>query len=139
MVTITEARELIYEEFLGSYTAIPAARITADNESFDPPSGLSWGRLVVRHTGRTQETLGAIGLRKYASRGSVFFQIFVPENDGVGTADGLAHAARGVLEGISLSGNDIRFTDCDVRELGPDQDGWFGMTVEASFEYTETK
>jgi hypothetical protein len=139
MVTITEARELIYEEFLGSYAAIPSARITADNEQFDPPAGLSWGRFSVRHTGRSQESLGGVGRRKFTSRGSAFFQIFSPQDQGLATVDGLAQAAREVLEGISLSGNDIRFTDCDVRELGPDQDGWFGMTVEASFEYTETK
>lgn len=138
MVTLAEATEAIYEEFLGSYTAIPAARITAEGEDFDPPSGVAWGRFSVRHRTRSQETLGGIGRRKFSSSGAAFFQIFTPLNSGRASADSLAESARDVLEGISLSGNDIRFYGCDVREM-PEEDGWYAVIVEASFEYTETK
>jgi len=138
MVTIVEARTKIYELFLANYTALPAAQVTADNENFETPEGLPWGRLSVRHATRAQESLGGLGLRKFTSVGAAFFQVFVPKDQGVKQADELAQAARVIFEGVSIYGNDIRFTSCDIREAGP-EDGWYGLVVEALFQYTETK
>jgi len=138
MTTLSEAREAIYLKFLTDYTALPAASITADNEEFDPPNGAAWGRLSVRHTGSVQESLGGIGLRKFTRIASCFFQIFTPQNQGAAEADTLAQAARTVLEGVTLSGNSIRFTNSVIRETGV-ENGWFGVVVESFFEYTETK
>ena len=138
MATLQEAREAIYLKFLTDYTALPSARITADNEQYDPPAGQSWGRLSVRHTGSVQESLGPVGLRKFTRIGSCFFQVFVPQNQGVDEADQLAQAARSVLEGISLIDNTVRFTNSVIRETGT-ENGWFGVVVESFFEYTETK
>ncbi len=138
MATLQEAREAIYLKFLTDYTALPAAQVTVDNEDFEPPSELAWGRLSVRHTGATQESLGGVGFRKFTRIASAFFQVFVPENQGVDEADVLAQAARDILEGISLVGNTIRFGSTAVREVGI-EDGWYGIVVESFFQYTETK
>jgi len=138
MTTLVEAREAIYEQFINNYTAIPAARITADNEQFTPPVDLAWGRFSVRHTGSAQESLGGVGNRKFNRLGSAFFQVFTPENQGTFEADTLAQAARVLLEGLSLSSNTIRFNGCDVREIGVNN-GWYGVVVEGNFVYTDTK
>lgn len=138
MATLTEAREAIYDRFLTNYTALPAASIDADNEEFSPPAGAAWARLSVRHTGSVQESLGGIGYRKFTRIGSTFVQIFTPLNQGASEADTLAQAARVILEGVSLVGNTIRFTNVVVREIGP-SDGWYLVVVEAFFEYTETR
>lgn len=138
MPTLAAARELIYEQFLNNYTGLAASAITADNEKFDPPVEAAWGRFSVRHTGRAQESLGGVGLRKFTSIGSAFFQIFTPENQGTNEADLLAEEARDLLEGLSLDGTNIRFTNASVTEIGV-KDGWYGLVVEGSFEYTEAK
>jgi len=138
MATIITAREAIYDHFLTNYVALPSARIDADNEDFTPPTEQSWARLSVRHLGSVQESLGGVGFRKFDRFGSCFVQIFIPLNDGVSEADTLAQAVITLLEGTSLSGNTIRFTNSQIRELGV-ENGWYVLVVETFFSYTETK
>jgi hypothetical protein len=138
MVTLAAARNAIYDHFFTNFTAIPSARITAENEEFDPPVGQSWVRLAVNHTASVQESLGDVGLRKFSRIGSAFVQIFIPENSGLNSADLLADAVRTVFEGVRLLDNDIRFYNSTVREIGVNE-GWYQLSVESEFVYTQTK
>ena len=136
MTTLNEAREAIYGLFVTGWADRTA--YTFDNERFDPPNDAPWVRLTVRHTGSTQETLGPPGSRKFARTGSCFVQVFVPIDQGVAEADGLATVAREVFEGVSIAGTRLRFLDVVMRESGPEKK-WFGVVIEAGFEYDETR
>jgi len=138
MVTIVDAREAIYTYFLANFSAVPSSRIDAANEEFDPPDGLPWVRLNVRHLASQQESLGGVGQRKFFREGSVFVSIYIPENDGLQNADTIANAVRTILEGVHLNNNDIRLNTCTITEIGL-VDGWFLVQAETSFNYTETR
>lgn len=138
MTTINEARGRIYQDFVTGWTATPAGNVTLDNESFSPPAGQAWVRLVVRHLGRDQESLGGVGSRKFESRGSAIVQCFAPLDSGCAGADALAQDAQGILEGKTLLPEGIRFTSAEPREIGPTED-WYQFNVEATFTYTQTK
>lgn len=136
MTTINEARERIYQQFDADFSV--TSNVTFDNEKYDPPADASWVRLAVRHTARAQESLGALGGRKFESEGSVFVQCFTPLDSGVAAADTLAEAARAVFEGKTLGAEQLRFTSAAITEVGPTDD-WYQINVEAFFTYTETK
>ncbi len=134
--TLSEARETIYETFNTAWAG--QTQLTFDNEKFDPPDDASWVRLSVRHKISTQETLGALGNRKFLRGASCFIQIFTVFDIGTATADGLVETARAIFEGTSISGTTIRFNDVIVREEGRDK-SWFYVVIEATFEYNELK
>jgi hypothetical protein len=147
MPTITDARKAIYSQFLSNFTSptdgmgaplVPAANITRDNVKFDTPVGEHWIRFIVRHTGSQQASLGDVGLRKFDRTGLILAQCYAPENTGVLDIDRIVKAVMDALEGVSLQLNDIVITDTLPRETGP-VEGWYLITVEASFRYTETK
>lgn len=138
MTTLNQAREAIYAAFVADWSVGPASAYTFDNEKFDPPEGAPWARLSVRHRGAGQETLGRPGARRFARRGAAFVQVFVPEDTGTADADSLTARARAIFEGVTLAGTTVRFQDVIVRETGVDG-VWYGMMVEAIFEYDETK
>lgn len=137
MTTLAQARERMYQAFADA-AVLPTGRFCYDNEAFQPPTGETWARLVVRHRTRGQETLGPTGTRKFESTGSIFVQCFAPLDKGVSDADNLAAAARAVFEGKVLLPEHIRCYGAVVREIG--QDGaWYQVNVEAFFTYDETK
>jgi hypothetical protein len=138
MTTITAARESLYTEFYNSFTGVPQARITFDNEKFDPPEDVSWVRFAVRHFGGGQESLGDVGARKFNRTGAAFVQVFIPQDTGIRDADTLAQEARTVLEGKTLLSGAVRTFDSEIREIGLN-DGYFMVVVETRFEYTETR
>lgn len=138
MVSITDAREAIYGQFINNFSAVPADRVTAENEEFSPPSGVAWVRLSVSHRVALQDSLGGEGSRKFSRTGAVFVQVFTPLDQGVREADTIAQAAKVVLEGKSLSGNDIRLNTATIREGGP-ENGLYSLVVEVPFVYTETR
>jgi len=137
MVNVIDAREAIYATFVAAWGTTSA--LTLDGEAFSPPAGAPFVRLAVRHTGSQQESLGDVGNRKFNRVGSVFVQVFAPKDQGARVADQLAHAARAILEGTHFSGSDIRIFAAATRELGPDEDGYYQVNVEAAFDYTERK
>lgn len=136
MATMNQAREAIYSAFATAWSTTTA--IALDNETFEPTEGTPYVRLAVRHIGRSQRTLGRPGNRKYGSLGAVFVQVFVPINSGVKDADTLAKAAQDIFEGVTLAAVEVSFLDVIVRETGPDGK-WFGMVVQADFDYEEIK
>ena len=135
MTTLNQARTAIYDEFITDWGL--TTPFTFDNEAYSPPN-TEWVRLSVRHTGSTQDTLGAVGNRRFERVGSVFVQIYVPTDIGTLRMDELATIARETYEGKSLTGTTIRFLDVIVRELGVDGQ-FYQAVVEATFEYDETR
>lgn len=136
MATLNEAREAIYSAFITAWGS--TTQVALDNEAFSPAENTAYVRLAVRHTARSQRTLGAAGNRKYGSLGTAFVQVFVPINSGVKAADDLATLARNIFEGITLASVDVSFLDVIVRETGPDGK-WYGVVVQANFDYEEIK
>ena len=136
MTTLPEAREAIYEEFATGWGTL--TEYTLDNEKFEPPKHDPWARVSVRHTDGGQETLGTVGSRKFSRTGSVFVQIFTPENSGLSGADALLPIARAIFEGSRITQTTIRFLNVVAREIGLDGK-WYQTMVEAAFEYDETK
>lgn len=137
MTTLAEAKQRILTVFLADFAA--TANITLDGEKFDPPTNDDWVRVAIRHTARSQESMGAVGARKFESIGSVFIQCFSPLDSGSGSADTMAAAAQAVFEGKLIGTTErLRFTSAAVTEVGPTDD-WYQINVEAFFSYTETK
>jgi hypothetical protein len=136
MTTLSVAREAIYNVFNVAWAN--RTDLTFDNEKFTPPEDKSWVRLAVRHQDSSQETLGAVGNRKFLREGIAFIQVFTVMNTGVKSSDDLVEIARAVYEGTRISGTTIRFKDVIAREVGVDK-SWFLVVIEAIFEYNETK
>jgi hypothetical protein len=138
MVTHTEMRTEVTKFFLASFTGLPASRIDLPNENFETPVGQTWARFSIVNVTSVQRSLGDVGRRKYDRGASVFVQIFSPQNSAQKPADLLAEEVREIFEGIHLVGNDIRFRNTTIREIGVDE-GWYQLSVECEFEYTETR
>ena len=136
MTTLNDARGAIYGAFKTGWGTTSV--FTLDNETFKPPKGGVWARLVVRHAVRSQESLGGLGRRKFDSIGSAIMQCFGPLDKGVKGVDTLAEVAQGIFEGKTLLPENIRFTSAVVTEIGPTED-WYMINVESLFTYTETK
>jgi hypothetical protein len=83
--------------------------------------------------------MGSGGLNRYSRSGVCFIQVFTPLNQGTREADTLAQSARDIFEGTTLASNAIRFNDVIIREIGPDDGGWYQVLVECEFEYDERK
>lgn len=138
MTTIVDARKAVYDYVIANYTGIPEARITADNEGFSAPQGLSWARISMQEETSEQETLGGVGHRWFSRRGTLFFQINVPADGGTAVADGLAKEARSLLEGVSLASGELHLFASTVRRIGPNGP-WFQVSVDTAFEFTEIR
>ena len=137
MTTITAARATIYQEYFDNAAAITVATdLTFENEEYDKPVATPWVRLSMRHFGGGQESLGDVGSRKFNREGSVFVQVFIPQDQGLSAADIIAQEAREIFEGKTLSG--IRLFTAEIREVGL-TDGYHLILVEIGFEYTETR
>lgn len=135
MTTINEAREAVYERWRVN-SPLPVAQYFFDNERGAPDGSLPWARLVVRHLGSRQETLGPPGGRRFRRKAAVMIQVFTLADDGQQSADVLVQAARAVFEGVSFSG--LRFFAAGSREA-PNDGKWNLQLVTAEFDYEETK
>lgn len=136
MTTLAQAAQVIYTQFIAGWGATSA--FTFDNEDgFVKPSGLPWARVTIRHETRAQESLGAIGRRKFEATGIVYVQCFSPLDSGRALADSLATVAQNIFEGKTFP-EQIRFTSAAILEVGPTED-WYQINVEAQFYYSETK
>lgn len=136
MTTLRQARQAVYDKWLVDWPLVaPDVPTYLDNEAA-APCQTPWTRLVVRELVASQDTLGVAPTRKFKRHAMVLVQLFVQRDIGVGTIADLAHLARTIFEGKSFSGLD--FHAVDAREV-PTEDRWYQMTVEAQFNYYETK
>jgi len=135
MTGFVAAKEAILDLFVTAWGV--TTEITLDNETLNNPAD-NYVRLTIRHNDAAQETLGAVGNRKFTRLGSAFVQIFTPVDQGSQAADGFVATAMGIFEGVRISGTTVRFKDVIPREIGPDGK-WYQVNVQADFEYDETK
>lgn len=142
--TVAEANKALVDRFHAVWTAIidPATSgpypYVLENEAFDPPDGGTYARFAIRHQTSRQDTLGAVGGRKFDRRGAAFAQIFTPQNGGMTLARTLSQTVLEGFEGARLTGTTLRFLDVIPREVGP-TGPWWNNTVEIGFAYTETR
>lgn len=136
MTTSNEAKEAIYARFTAQFTGVAADRIAFDNEDIKSPKDEPWVRLVVRHLGRDQNTLGRAGNRRFRASALVLIQVYTVAGTGTKQSDELAKEAADIFEGVSFSGLDFR--SATARETGPDGK-WYQQVVEAPFDYDEIK
>ena len=138
MTTLAEAKTAMLEEYVNN-TTLADAQVTLENEQFEPPVDTAWVRASVRHFDGGQDSLGGVGQRKFSRVGSLFVQIFIPQDTGgTSPADTIAHEARTLLEGKALTGTTVKLLTSNIRELGQ-IDGFFVVVVETGFEYIETR
>jgi len=135
--TLNEARERVYQTWNTGWGA--TTTWARDNINFTPPSNTSWARLSVRHLPSDVDSMGAVGDRKFLRTAMVLVQLFVPLDSNVQDADTLSTTARDLFEGKTLTPENLWFTAVDSREIGPTDDGWFQVNVEATFNYIDRK
>lgn len=139
MVSLVNAREEIYQRWATQWgTTTP---YTFANEGYAPPVGTPWVSVNVIHTVSTLEAIGGRGyggMNLYQRQGLCNMRVFVPQDQGIRTADTLAQQARNIFEGVTLGTNAIRFNNVEIREIGP-VDSWFVIEVDAAFQYDERK
>ena len=132
-MTINEAREVMYQLFATGWGNTTA--YTFENEDYDPPALLPWARVSVLHEFAGQETLGAVGNRRFQRTGRVFVQINVPKNAGMSQLDGLLVKAKDIFEGVHST---VWFRDVMFSVLGTNGK-WLAGLMEAQFYYDEVK
>lgn len=110
-----------------------------DNEP-EPTINGPHARVMVRGRPGGPGTIGRKGNRKMDRAGVVFIDLREPPGEGVGSLSDLAEEARDVFENCRLEPNDIRFSTVDIGDEGQIDEGrWWGVTVEARFDYEEVK
>ncbi len=134
MTTFAAAKESILQQFVTDWGANSA--YTFDNEDFRPPVDAPWVRLAIRHIASIQTSIGGLGNRKFDREGLVLIQIFGRLDRGTKAVDDLAELALAIYEGKSI--DNIWFTSTVIREVGP-LDGWYQISLDSQFTWTEKK
>jgi hypothetical protein len=143
-VTEAEANLAILQQWEAGWGALHGAGAeyvptTYDNEAYekDDLGALgAWARVSLRHSVRSQRTMGSAPYRKFESRGYVFVQIFAPIDNGRALRSRLADDVRTVLEGQRLGELLLHeATTRDEREDGV----WSMSTIVVEFRYTDTR
>lgn len=137
MSTWREVQERLYKAWVDGWDG--TTPFCLGNEKFDPPNG-QWVRFSVRAGIGQQGSMGPQGARRFDRSGRVFIQLFEPPGHGVGSLSDLAEQARDLFEGKRFAPHDIRFNEADIGNEGDVDPGrWWGVTVEARFDYEEIK
>lgn len=111
------AKEIAYSRFIAAWGALdPAVPFVLDNEEFRHPVAGTWARFVVRETGSEQETLGAIGHRKYKRSLVGTLELYCAIDRGTQKADQLVKAFRDAFEGVT--DQDVYFLETQISEIG---------------------
>lgn len=135
MTTVNEFRDLIYSTFQTGWGNL--SPFTLDNETWSPPDGIPWVRLVVRNGTRRQKTLGRVGNRKFEREARVILSIFTLPNTGQTLADSFQKVFHDLFEGADL-GTNVLAGETDYRERGT-AEGWAMAEASADFTYDETR
>jgi hypothetical protein len=136
MTTLNDATEAIYLRLDANFSGVTDDRICLENEEFDEPESGEWVKIVVRVTGRNQNTMGKIGNRRYRTKAILYAQVFTGIDTGVQTSQNLLKLIADIFEGVSFSGLD--FTDATQRN-GDASGKWKMSFVEAEFDFDEIK
>lgn len=139
MTLVSEARKEVYDTFKpGWETAFPGMPITFAGEAFNSEGVVEYVKLEVRQTGGGQDTLGAVGNRRYERRGLAIVQLYSAVNRGLARQDELGEAALDLLEGKTLPVNNVFLFDGVYRNLPPEGQ-WARGSVTVQMTYDEIK
>jgi len=138
---------LVYAALQANATTAPIAAGTGGALLWDNVKGTKpgegtnsnpypWIRLAMRHTVGGQDTLGAVGRRRYLSGGIFTAQIFTAAGDGNTAGYTIAEVIKAALRGASPHST-VWFTgEMGITEVGEDGP-WFNVNVDAEFRYQE--
>ena len=105
------------------------------NDTLDPPDALWCQIIVVRRPGGPG-TIGRVGNRKMDRRGAAYIMLRQPPLSGTGDLSDRAEQAAAIFENCSFPPHHIRFSVVEPGEAGSiDQGRWWGVTIEALFDY----
>lgn len=110
----------------------------ANEQGFDPPSG-PWARLHPVRLPGGPGTMGSPGNRKMTRVGLLVIDLREPAGKGVGSIADLGERAAAIYENCRiLATHDIRFGEVEPRQSSGIEGGrWWGVTIEARFEYED--
>lgn len=138
MTTPAEARNLILQLYLDEFSG--TFPIALPNQPFEPPEpaeGIKWVQLDVRFTFGGQDTLGAVGKRKFTSGGLIIVQVRTPNGDATNTNDILAKQSLDLLDSIRLNSN-LWTSGGRVITVGTDGE-WYLQNVLIDLQFEETR
>lgn len=139
MTTSNEARQEIYDTLKAAWeAAYPSSPLVFANEAFDSEGVAEWASLEVRQTGGGQDSLGAVGNRRFERRGLVFVQLYAAVNRGLARLDELSKTVLDTLEAKTLPVNSVFLYDGVFRELPP-SGPWVRGSVTIQVTYDEIK
>lgn len=134
-----EVQEALYQRWQAAWVDgdDPRTPYHFENDKFDPPDG-QWAAVSVKARPGGPGTIGPPGRRKMDRAGVVFIDLREPPLNGVGNLSDLAELARGVFEDCRFAPHDIRFAIVDIGIESQVENGrWWGVTVEARFDYED--
>lgn len=130
-------QELLYERWRVAWA--DRAPYSLGNEP-EPKVDGKWGKVSIQSRPGGPGTIGRPGNRKMDRAGVVFIDLREPPGEGVGDLSDLAEEARDVFENCRFAPFDVRFSTVDIGDEGlVDEGRWWGVTVEARFDYEEVK
>lgn len=134
-----QAADDVVDYFKANFTGIPADKIliqNQDNSTVDNQKD-PWCRITVAEIGGGQNTVSAVGSRRFRRNAQATIQIYTPKNEGTTRARQLAAEARTILEGVSLGGG-LDFNNARILPTLAEEK-WQQTSVEADFEFEEIK
>lgn len=147
MTTRGEARDQLVGAFRTAWLASAAAAVPLEYDdvradtSAAPNAALRrepFARVFVRELSGEQETLGAIGSRRFLTSCTLVVQLFTATGDGNEQADVLAGIARRILRQIRNPSGVWGPADAAAAEIGVDEaTGLYQTNVTGSFQYEE--
>ena len=133
-MTREEAVQAIYSRVVDNWSGT----FTFENEQFTPPTG-RWQRFTIRHGTSRQETLGAIGNRRFNRSFRLMVQFFDAPNAGRAGLDADSMAVQALFEGVSFGGGVNMVGESPIQELGVDATGRAQFFMEARGFYEEVR
>lgn len=134
-----EVQETLYRRWRDAWVdgADPRTPGAFENKTYDPPAA-PWYRFSVKRMPGGPGTMGSPGNRKMDRVGLVIIQLFEPPGDGTGRISDLGELAAAVFENCRLAPHDIRFGAVEPGEASDIEQGrWWGLSVEARFDYEQ--
>ena len=140
MTVWREVQEALYARFAAFWQDAGEDRTFYyfDNEGGNDLPEAPWAKVEVQRRPGGNGTLGSPGNRKMDRRGVVYIRLREPPGDGVGRVSDLADFAAKVFENCRVPVHGVRFANVDIGEAALVDNGrWWGVTVEAPFDYEE--
>ena len=147
MSSISESKDIILRRVLEAFGPNAPSellnfdgRIVLSNEKLNKravdAADSKWMRVTIPSMQREQYSIGAISNRRYSTTGAVYFQIFMPLNEGTKDVDTIAQYCIDIFEDVQL--NNMQILGTNITDVGLD-DKWYNKTIEIIFTYYDVK